>query len=56
VILPIVAGRVYDLTQGYGIAILIAAAGNALGIAVALGLPRPTTARADEHRCPDPAR
>jgi hypothetical protein len=47
VILPIVAGRVYDLTQGYGIAILIAGAGNALGIAVALGLPRPGIPRAD---------
>ncbi len=40
VVLPIVAGRLFDLTHGYGVAILIAAAGNALGILVALGLPR----------------
>jgi OFA family oxalate/formate antiporter-like MFS transporter len=40
IILPITAGRLFDLTQGYGVAILIAAGGNALGILVALGLPR----------------
>jgi hypothetical protein len=40
IILPIVAGRLFDLTQGYGVAIIIAACGNALGILVALGLPR----------------
>ncbi len=40
VILPIVAGRLFDLTQSYGIAVVIAAGGNALGILVALGLPR----------------
>ena len=39
-ILPIVAGRLFDLTQGYAAAILIAAGGNALGMLVALGLPR----------------
>jgi MFS transporter, OFA family, oxalate/formate antiporter len=39
-ILPIVAGRLFDLTQGYAAAILIAAGGNAVGILVALGLPR----------------
>ncbi|MGH7335161.1 MAG: MFS transporter [Candidatus Rokuibacteriota bacterium] len=40
VVLPIIAGRLFDLTQGYGVAILIAAVGNALGLLVALGLPR----------------
>jgi len=40
IVLPIAAGRLYDLTQGYGTAMLIAAAGNVLGILVALGLPR----------------
>jgi MFS transporter, OFA family, oxalate/formate antiporter len=39
-ILPIVAGRLFDLTQGYAVAIMIAAGGNAVGILVALGLPR----------------
>jgi MFS transporter, OFA family, oxalate/formate antiporter len=37
--LPITAGRLFDLTQGYGVAIVIAGAGNLLGIVVALGLP-----------------
>ena len=40
IILPIAAGRLFDVTQGYGTAVLIAAGGNALGILVALGLPR----------------
>ncbi len=39
VVLPIVAGRLFDLTQGYGAAVLIAAAGNALGVVLAAGLP-----------------
>lgn len=39
IVLPITAGRLFDLTQGYGVAILIAAGGNVLGIVVALGLP-----------------
>jgi hypothetical protein len=39
IVLPITAGRLYDLTQGYRAAVLIAAVGNALGILVALGLP-----------------
>jgi MFS family permease len=46
VVLPIVAGYLFDLTKGYGLAILIAAGGNVLGIAVALGLPR-QSGRAD---------
>ena len=39
IVLPITAGRLFDLTQGYGVAILIAAGGNVLGIIVAAGLP-----------------
>jgi hypothetical protein len=43
IVLPIAAGRLFDLTHGYGTAVLIAAAGNAIGMLVALGLPpRPT--------------
>ncbi len=41
IVLPIAAGRLFDLTQGYRTAIMIAAGGNALGLLVALGLPRP---------------
>jgi len=44
--LPIIAGRLFDLTQGYGAAVLIAAGANALGVVVALGLPRQDTPRA----------
>lgn len=40
IILPMIAGRLFDLTQGYGTAVLIAAGGNALGVLVSLGLPR----------------
>jgi MFS transporter, OFA family, oxalate/formate antiporter len=40
IVLPIIAGRLFDLTQGYGSAVLIAAGANALGILVSLGLPR----------------
>ncbi len=40
VTLPVVAGRLFDLSGGYASAILIAAAGNALGILLAAGLPR----------------
>jgi OFA family oxalate/formate antiporter-like MFS transporter len=40
VVLPIIAGRLFDLTQSYAVAVLIAAGANALGILVALGLPR----------------
>jgi OFA family oxalate/formate antiporter-like MFS transporter len=39
IVLPIVAGRLFDLTQGYGTAVLIAGGGNALGILIAAGLP-----------------
>jgi OFA family oxalate/formate antiporter-like MFS transporter len=40
IVLPIVAGRLFDLTQGYSSAVLIAGGSNALGLVVALGLPR----------------
>jgi len=46
IVLPITAGYLFDLTHGYGSAVLIAAGGNALGILVALGLPHQRTARA----------
>lgn len=37
--LPVLAGWLYDRTQGYGTAVLIAAAGNVLGAIIAWGLP-----------------
>jgi hypothetical protein len=40
IVLPVTAGWLFDLTQGYAIAILIAGAGNGAGVLVALGLPR----------------
>ena len=46
IILPITAGRLFDLTQGYEVAILIAAGCNAVGVLVALGLPHQRVARA----------
>ncbi len=38
--LPVLAGWLFDRTQGYGAAVMIAAGGNVLGAWVALGLPR----------------
>jgi OFA family oxalate/formate antiporter-like MFS transporter len=52
IVLPIAAGRLFDLTRGYDTAILIAAGGNVLGIVVALGLPRQRTARAGARPTP----
>jgi hypothetical protein len=49
IVLPITAGKLFDLTHGYGAAILIAAAGNVLGIVVSLGLPRQQPARASSR-------
>lgn len=40
VTLPILAGRLFDLGGGYAGAIMVAAVGNAFGIAIAAGLPR----------------
>lgn len=36
--LPVLAGWLFDRTQGYGTAVLIAAGGNLLGVIIALGL------------------
>jgi MFS transporter, OFA family, oxalate/formate antiporter len=49
IVLPIVAGRLFDLTHGYGTAVLVTGGGNALGVLVSLGLPR-------ERTSPEPAR
>lgn len=38
--LPVVAGRLFDLTGGYAGTIMIALAGNLLGVAIAASLPR----------------
>ncbi len=40
VTLPVLAGHLFDRTGGYGVAVLIAGAGNVLGCGIALGLPR----------------
>jgi hypothetical protein len=56
IILPITAGRLFDLTQGYGVAVLIAGGGNALGILVALGLPHARTAQDEPPLTAQPAR
>jgi OFA family oxalate/formate antiporter-like MFS transporter len=45
IILPIAAGRLFDLTQSYGAAILIGAGANVLGMFLALGLPAERPAR-----------
>jgi len=37
--LPVIAGLLYDRTQGYGGAVLIAAGVNVLGAFLAIGLP-----------------
>ncbi len=37
--LPVLAGWLFDRTQGYGAAVLIAAGGNVLGVIIAAGLP-----------------
>ena len=54
IVLPITAGKLFDLTQGYAVAIVIAAAGNALGIMVALGLPHQRASRAQRGLEPAP--
>jgi len=38
--LPVLAGRLFDLTGGYTTTVLIAGCGNLAGIVIALGLPR----------------
>ena len=37
--LPVLAGRLFDLTGGYHPAIMIAAGANLLGLVIAAGLP-----------------
>jgi hypothetical protein len=44
--LPVLAGRLFDLSGGYAGAIMIATAGNLLGIAIAFSLPRRSVASA----------
>jgi len=39
VVLPTIAGHLFDVTHGYGTAVLIAAGGNVVGVVLALGLP-----------------
>jgi len=43
--LPVLAGWIYDRTQGYRAAVLIAAAGNVLGALIATRLPRSRSGR-----------
>ena len=52
IVLPITAGRLFDLTQGYGVAIMIAAGGNVLGALIALGLPQQRAKNADRRMEP----
>jgi OFA family oxalate/formate antiporter-like MFS transporter len=47
IVLPIVAGYLFDMTQSYATAVVIAGAGNVVGIIVALGLPRDPAVRAE---------
>ncbi len=44
--LPILAGHLFDLTQGYHWTVVIAGCGNLVGVIVALGLPRKAPATA----------
>lgn len=44
--LPVLAGRLFDLSGGYAGTIMVALAGNLLGVAVAASLPRKGTAAA----------
>jgi MFS transporter, OFA family, oxalate/formate antiporter len=51
IVLPIAAGRLFDVTQSYRTAVLISAGSNALGFLIALGLPRQgSSRRADPRR------
>jgi OFA family oxalate/formate antiporter-like MFS transporter len=50
IILPIAAGRLFDLTQSYRTAVLISAGSNALGLLIALGLPRQGGSRLADKR------
>jgi len=48
-VLPIAAGRLFDVTQSYRTAVMISAGGNVLGILIALGLPRQGASRPAER-------
>jgi len=50
IVLPIAAGRLFDVTQSYRTAVLIAAGSNALGFLIALGLPRQGGSRLADPR------
>jgi OFA family oxalate/formate antiporter-like MFS transporter len=54
IVLPVVAGWLFDRTRGYGAAVAIAACGNALGILAALGLPRERAGAGGGPRPPRP--
>ena len=43
--LPVLAGRLYDLTGGYEMAVIVAGGANLLAVLVALTLPRQERAR-----------
>jgi hypothetical protein len=47
IVLPVVAGRLYDVSGSYATAVLAAAAGNVLGILAALGLPNERATRGE---------
>jgi len=51
IVLPISAGHLFDVTRSYGTAILIAAAGNVLGLLAARALPGERVERHDESVC-----
>jgi OFA family oxalate/formate antiporter-like MFS transporter len=48
IVLPIGAGRLFDVTRSYATAVLIAAGANAVGLVLALGLPRERAERHDD--------
>ncbi len=54
IVLPVTAGRLFDLTHGYATAVLIAAAGNAVGIVAALRLPHERAVAAGPLPRPSP--
>jgi MFS transporter, OFA family, oxalate/formate antiporter len=56
VFLPIVAGHLFDLTHGYGAAVLIAGGANLLGVLVGFALPHQDARRAEAPLQPDAAR
>ncbi len=52
VFLPIVAGRLFDLTQGYRAAVLIAGGANLVGVLVGFSLPHQDTRQSSARREP----